>query len=469
MSSEVAIQQLKGIRSTLHQEGVDIDQWLLELGLELDWSQTQYRLDWADFCRILDYVLSQRDKEWLSARGADSVYDAEAALFRHGLLIGFDKPSDVLPWLVAPLGPLASVTPFFSYSLDELVPERQYRLKSRLSDDLASSYAQSCFALGVFREFPVILYESPATVEFEVLERGTDFTITFAERKPEAAQLRRDDRARARPEYLAGIDQTYLAMVEGQRQVQEDERRIHALEQQARQREKLDSLGNLTSGVAHDFNNVLQVASGQLDLLAERSDVSAGLKLEFDNIHRTLARGTDLTERLLKYAREDDLETEAINVKELLTNVHSMASGILTKPQSLEVVMPDRDLKVISESSGLENALLNLLINARDALEPDGHVVLTGDFIEINADSGEYGNCPPGNYVKFSVQDDGRGIPIEIQNQIYDPYFSTKGDLGNGLGLSIVWGFVQQSGGQIFLHSEENLGTRFDLLLPAQH
>jgi signal transduction histidine kinase len=469
MSSEVAIQQLKGIRTTLRSECVDIDQWLLALDLKLDWTQTQYRLDWPDFCRILDYVLQQRGSEWLMARGAESVYDEEAALFRHGLLIGFDKPSDVLPWLVAPLGPLASVTPFFSYSLDELVPGREYRLKSRLPAELASSYSQSCFALGVFREFPVVLYENPARVEFEVLDSGTDFTIAFAEPKPDAAQLRREDRAKPRPEYLAGIDQTYLAMVAGQRQAQEDMQRIHELEQQARQREKLDSLGNLTSGVAHDFNNVLQVISGQLDLLAERSDVSAELKLELDNIHSTLARGTNLTERLLKYAREDDLKTEAISIESLLTSVHSMASGIFSKTQHFEVIISDHDLNIVSETSGLENALLNLVINARDALDPEGHVVLTGDAIEINAGSDEFANCPPGRYVKLSVQDDGAGIPVDIQNQIYDPYFSTKGDQGNGLGLSIVWGFVQQCGGQIFLHSEENLGTRFDLLFPRQN
>jgi signal transduction histidine kinase len=206
-----------------------------------------------------------------------------------------------------------------------------------------------------------------------------------------------------------------------------------------------------------------------LDLLAERSDVSTELKLELDNIHSTLARGTNLTERLLKYAREDDLETEAISVQTLLTSVHSMASGIFSKTQRLEVIMPDHDLNIVSETSGLENALLNLVINARDALDPEGHVVLAGDAIEINAGSDEFENCPPGRYVKLSVQDDGAGIPVDIQTQIYDPYFSTKGDQGNGLGLSIVWGFVQQCGGQIFLHSEENLGTRFDLLFPRQN
>ncbi len=467
MSSEVAIQQLKGIRSTLSREGVNFDLWLIELGLPLDWSETQYRLDWTDFCRILDYVLQERDADWLADRGSDSIYDDEAALFRHGLIIGFDRPSDVLPWLAAPLGPLASVTPFFRYTLLELEPGREYCLQARLPEELASSYAQSSFAKGVFREFPVVLYENRARVAFELIENGTDFSISFDDPMAEAIERRREDRAKARPEYLAGIDQTYLAMVEGQRQVQEDVRRIHELEQQARQREKLDSLGNLTSGVAHDFNNVLQVASSQLDMIALRSDVSPELRSELEKIHLTFARGTDLTDRLLKYAREDDFEPVAIDVSELLTNVRSMASSVLRQNQRLDVVIPDGELKVVSELSGLENALLNLVINARDALDPNGHVVLTGNYIEVSGTSNEYKDCRPGNYVKFSVQDDGAGIPTDIQNRIYDPYFSTKGEKGNGLGLSIVWGFVQQSGGQIFMQSQENVGTRFDLLLPS--
>lgn len=466
MVAEVAVQQLKTFRKALLGEGVDIDAWIRETGTGIDWSDSAYRISWGEFCAILDLLASRRGEAWLRARGADSIYDDEATLFRDGLIIGFDAPGAALPWLVAPYGPLRAVSPFIRTGFEVLEEGVKYRLTSEMLDGLPNSLAHNWFACGLFEEFPAVLFEDRASVAVEPRPDGADFLIEFAEPQGQAWRKRREARARPRPEYLIGVGETYFAMVEAQRQQHANQDRIYELERRALIVSKQQSLGELTSGVAHDFNNLLQALMGQLGLVDMNPDLDARSRTQIEEALATCSRGIDLTRRLLRYSREHPLQPEVLDVRDVLSALEPMLKNALLRGQGLSLTPPAAGVQVFAERGGLETSLLNLTVNARDAMDMEGALRIACECVEVDAASPVAPDCGPGRYVCIRVEDDGAGVSDKALPRLFDPYYTTKGDGGTGLGLSLVWGFVKQSGGHVTVNTEPGRGTAFELLLP---
>ncbi|MEE8270345.1 MAG: response regulator [Alphaproteobacteria bacterium] len=245
-----------------------------------------------------------------------------------------------------------------------------------------------------------------------------------------------------------------------------DRRRV---EEQLRQAQKMEALGQLTGGVAHDFNNLLAVIQGNLDLIDEALEDKAELSELVDDALDSARRGAELTRRLLAFGRRQTLRPEVTNVGDLVLGMVRMLERTLGEEIEIETVLAGGPWKMMVDRSQLEIALLNLAINARDAM-PDGGTLkiesATEDFDRAWGDLEDLAD--PGRYVSLAVGDNGSGMAPDILEQAFDPFFTTKEvGRGSGLGLSMVYGFVKQSGGHVRLRSEVGRGTTVKLYLPA--
>ncbi len=234
--------------------------------------------------------------------------------------------------------------------------------------------------------------------------------------------------------------------------------------------QRMESIGNLTGGIAHDFNNILTVISGNLELLLD--DVQnnpESLELVTD-ASEAAEMGARLTKRLLAFARRSSLTPNRANVNTLISDLSEMLSRTLGSSIALENRLAVQLWDTRIDISELENALVNLVINARDAMPDGGRLVMETQncFLDDELILGK--GVAPGEYVKISVSDTGEGIPAEITNSIFEPFVTSKKDgKGSGMGLSMVYGFVTQSGGCISVYSEPGQGSMFALYLPRYH
>ncbi len=242
-----------------------------------------------------------------------------------------------------------------------------------------------------------------------------------------------------------------------------------ALEEQLQQAQRLESIGQLTGGVAHDFNNLLTVILGNAELLEEALEHDPQLSALLGMVRSAAERGSDLTRRLLAFARRQTLAPETIDVNNMLRDM----DGLLRRavPAYIDIEMRrGRDVgAVVADPAQLESAVLNLVINARDAMGEGGRLRITTERVTLPA-AGLDGEFPPveGEYVVMTLCDNGCGMTPEVAVRAFDPFFSTKEKgKGTGLGLSMVYGFIKQSGGHVELASEPGVGTTIRLLLPG--
>jgi PAS domain S-box-containing protein len=243
-----------------------------------------------------------------------------------------------------------------------------------------------------------------------------------------------------------------------------------AAEAQLREAQKLDAIGKLTGGVAHDFNNLLQVIGGNLQLL-ER-DVAgndrAGARLV--NAKTAVSRGTKLASQLLAFGRRQALTPKVVNLDRLIRGVNDMLRRALGEAVELETVIGDGLWNTFVDPTQVETALLNLAINARDAMHGRGKLTIeAGNVFLDERYAARHAEVPAGQYVMLAVTDTGTGIPVEIIEKVFDPFFTTKPvGQGTGLGLSMVHGFVKQSGGHVKIYSEMGKGTTIRIYLPRR-
>jgi PAS domain S-box-containing protein len=250
--------------------------------------------------------------------------------------------------------------------------------------------------------------------------------------------------------------------------VVEDITRRREIEAQLLQSQKMEAVGQLTGGVAHDFNNLLTVISGSLHLLEDSGGAARGRN---DLIRRALEaveRGADLTQRLLAFSRTQRLQPDAIDAGKLVLGMIEILERTLGATIEIVTSQPDDLWPCETDPSQLENAILNLAINARDAMPGGGRLTIESENIELG---GEYANLPAGvasgDYVVLTVSDSGEGIPKDVLAHVFEPFYTTKGvGKGSGLGLSMVYGFAQQSGGHATIYSEEGLGAAVKIYLP---
>jgi|GEM_PF-1367829 len=232
--------------------------------------------------------------------------------------------------------------------------------------------------------------------------------------------------------------------------------------------ERLSAVGQLTGGVAHDFNNLLTVIIGNSELLQLRLAKEDRLRKLVDMIATAANRGAELTQRLLSVARAQALEPRVINVNELLSGMEALLQRSLGETIELNIIRESRLWPALVDPGQLENAILNLCINARDAMPKGGRLTLeTARAVLDESYTVRHAEVRPGDYVLITVSDTGQGIPAELQEKVFEPFFTTKGEAkGTGLGLSTVHGFVKQSRGHISLYSEPGQGTTVRLYLP---
>ena len=238
---------------------------------------------------------------------------------------------------------------------------------------------------------------------------------------------------------------------------------LRQTEDKLRQAQKLEAIGELTGGVAHDFNNLLAVIQGNAELLVVDSSNDSHPVWA---ILRATHRGAELTHRLLAYSRQQALIPKPVRLPDLLQELHGLISMSLGDRIEIEMAI-DEDLWIVSVDPGqLENAILNLTLNARDAMPDGGVLSFRAQNRTVDAEVAD-GGPAPGQYVSLSVQDTGTGMAPEVLQKAFDPFFTTK-DIGkgSGLGLSMVHGFVNQSGGHVSIASEEGAGAKVTMLLP---
>jgi PAS domain S-box-containing protein len=241
------------------------------------------------------------------------------------------------------------------------------------------------------------------------------------------------------------------------------------LEQQFRQSQKMEALGQLTGGIAHDFNNLLGVIVGNLDLL-ERSVAGNQVAMKrVQTAQRASLRGAELTRRLLAFSRREQLNPASVKVDTAIRDLVELAARTLG-PEIKVSTQCDTNLpQIFVDAAVLESALLNLAVNARDAMPRGGSLILSAQLTDLSQNHAlaQTGELKATSYVRISVSDTGQGMSKETLERALEPFFTTKPrDKGTGLGLAMVYGFIKQSGGAIRLYSEEGFGTTVSLYLP---
>lgn len=241
-----------------------------------------------------------------------------------------------------------------------------------------------------------------------------------------------------------------------------------ALEAQLVQAQKMEAIGQLTGGVAHDFNNLLQVIGSNLQLLKKDPILEGQNIARLDNALAGVARGAKLAAQLLAFGRQQPLKPKPINAGRVMRDMDDMFRRTLGETVEIETIVAAGLWNCLVDPRQLENVLLNLAINARDAMKGEGKLTLEVGNASLDEDySHLHPGANPGQYVMIAVTDTGCGIPEENLSKVFEPFFTTKAPgKGTGLGLSMVFGFVKQSAGHITIYSEEDEGTTVRLYLP---
>ena len=241
-----------------------------------------------------------------------------------------------------------------------------------------------------------------------------------------------------------------------------------AAEDRIRQSEKMEAVGQLTGGIAHDFNNILTVITGTIEILADAVEKEPQLAAITRMIDEAATRGAELTQHLLAFARKQPLQPRETDVNTLIVDTARLLRPTLGEQIEIESVFEDEACVATVDPNQLATAILNLALNARDAMPGGGKLILeTGSaFLDENYAS-MHGDVRPGRYALIAVSDTGTGIPASILDKVFEPFFTSKGPgKGTGLGLSMVYGFVKQSAGHIKIYTEEGHGTTIKMYLP---
>ncbi len=238
-------------------------------------------------------------------------------------------------------------------------------------------------------------------------------------------------------------------------------------EARLRHAQKMEAVGQLTGGVAHDFNNLLQVVIGNLQLIEDHLTAS-DVKANAAEALRAASRGAELTRQLLAFSRRQSLDPEEVLVNGMISAMTGMIRRSVGEAVELKILPMAGDAKVRVDLAQLETAMLNLVINGRDAMKDGGCLTIETCAAHLDEDYvAAYDDLAPGPYVMIAVTDNGNGIAQDVLDYVFEPFFTTKDEgQGSGLGLSMTYGFIKQSDGHIRIYSEEGVGTSVKMYLP---
>ncbi len=239
------------------------------------------------------------------------------------------------------------------------------------------------------------------------------------------------------------------------------------LEEQLRQSQKMDAVGRLAGGVAHDFNNLLMVINGYTEVLLEQLEKGSAMHQKVQSIQQAADRAATLTRQLLAFSRKQFLELKVIDVNTVIADMERLLRPLIGENIELVTRLSTQTGHTRADTSQLEQVLMNLVVNAKDAMPEGGKLTLQSSDVTVRANFSEQRFIQPGRYAVISVTDTGQGMDKETQSRIFEPFFTTKEKgKGTGLGLSTVYGIVKQSNGYVFAQSALGTGTTFHVYLP---
>jgi signal transduction histidine kinase len=277
----------------------------------------------------------------------------------------------------------------------------------------------------------------------------------------EVMQRRRDDAV----SMIRDLESQNRLLDEALREQQATEKARAELEVELRQSQRLEAIGQLAGGVAHDFNNILAAILSYADLAADGVTDSA-VRADLESIQQAARRGAGLTRKLLTFSRRRAGEVSLIDVNERVTDIVSMLGRTLGDDVALRTSLEAHPAAALADPVEIDQVLVNLVVNARDAMPSGGTIVISTQLVDLDLDAVD--GVGVGRHVRLAVTDDGSGMTPSVIAQAFDPFFTTKGrGEGTGLGLSTVYGIVQRMGGRVSAHSVEGEGTTIEVLLPA--